>query len=141
MKKIILLILIAFNLTINLNAQSDSTITDTASYVNQIIGNNKNYKGKSFSVLEDDLKLPIKSICGIFYQYGNIEEVTSFFFSKFIFEPELIMPNYGFLIYWQKPYNNLKLSDSLSKGGSEWNVKTDSLYRSGTYIIDTIVPY
>ena len=143
MKKIKLLILITFVFILygRLKAQSDSTITDTAAYVNQIITNNNKYTGKSFAVLEDDLKLPIKEIGGISGQYTDIEYVTFFFFSHYIFDPELKMPNHGFLIYWKKPYNNLDLSDSLSKGGSEWNTQTDSLYRSGTYIIDSIVPY
>ena len=143
MKKIILIvpIVLAFNLNNKLHAQSDSTITDTAAYINQIITGTNKYIGKSFSVLENDLKLQIQSISGIPSQYANIEYATFFYFSKVIFDPELIMPNYGLLIYWQNPYNDLRLSDSLSKEGSEWNPETDSLYRSGTYIIKRIDPH
>ena len=137
---IVMISLFAFLLNLKVNAQSNSTITDTSAYIKQIIASQNKYIGKSFAVLADDLKLPIKSICGTFSQYGNIEDATFFYFSKYVFDPELQMPNYGFLIYWQMPYNDLRISDSLSKDGSEWTPETDSLYRSGMYIIKAIVP-
>ena len=137
MKKLVMFLLVAliFLFSKNSDAQTDSIITDTGAYIQQIAANKKKYIGKSFSALEKDLKLPIMSCGGTIGKYLNQESATLIFFRKIIYSPHVTIPSHGLTIYWQPPYNDLFLSMRLSDNG-KWNSKTDSLYNSGKYIID-----
>ena len=142
MKKLVMFLVVAFIFIFNKNAsaQTDSTMSDTIAYIQQIVANKEKYIGKSFSVLAKDLKLPVMSSCGAIGKYLNREESTVFFFRKIVTFPDIWIPSHGLSIYWQPPYNDLFLPLRLSPSGN-WNDKTDSLYNSGKYIIADIDEY
>lgn len=132
MKKIILILLI-FAATKNLNAQT-SGVYDTLAYLQSIVANKSQFIGQPFSVLQDSLKIQIKyfhSKRGIVYDV-NKETSTrlGFYFPQAANELYLTYPSIE--IYWQ-PNLHSNQSDILWKNnnGGGWSSAVATFYASG----------
>ena len=113
------------------SSYTKAQVTDTLTYLQQIVANKNNYIGKPFSTLEKDLQIRAKSFCPYADITYDISKETSTFIG---FINPITMEDFSFpglIIYWQ-PYLNHKTADSLyTKAGGGWTPEVDSFYSSG----------
>ena len=124
MKNVIILIICLFSLK-NTKAQ----VLDTSIYINQIVSNKNLYIGKSFSYLEQNLKIKLKFFTPLpSFSYDKTKETnTTFGFLNPVSPEDFSFPR--IYITWMQPLNATTSMDLYGKyDGGMWAPELSTFY-------------
>ena len=132
MKRVFILLAAVYFLSAKANAQTN-IVTDTVGYLRSVYANKSQFINKSFSVLLDSLKIPIKA----FSTHTLISDKSKESHTRFYFAIPESVDDFGekhIIISWITPLNanESAIIYNESEEGGIWIPAAKNFYKTGT---------